>query len=111
VEFHHIQIRVPENRIDEWEKHLAATFPRFSAPDGFLIVIARDTEQRGVYHMASVLAERERERVFREVREAGGGPTLLHPLLEQFGAEIGTRERGTGGTVSGLASPQWRSPA
>lgn len=106
MEFHHIQIRVPENRIDEWEKHLAATFPRFSAPDGFLIVIARDTEQRGVYHMASVLAERER--VFREVREAGGGPILLHPLLEQFGAEIVTRERGT---VSGLASPQWRYPA
>lgn len=104
MEFHHIQIRVPENRIDEWEKHLAATFPRFSAPDGFLIVIARDTEQRGVYHMASVLAER----VFREVREAGGGPILLHPLLEQFGAEIVTRERGT---VSGLASPQWRYPA
>ena len=50
----------------------------------------------------------ERERVFREVREAGGGPILLHPLLEQFGAEIVTRERGT---VSGLASPQWRYPA
>jgi hypothetical protein len=106
VEFHHIQIRVPEHRIDEWEQHLAATFPRFSAPDGFLIVIARDTEQRGLYHMASVLAERER--VFRQVREAGGGPVLLHPLLEQFGAEIVTRERGT---VSGLASPQWRYPA
>jgi hypothetical protein len=106
VEFHHIQIRVPENRIDEWEQHLAATFPRFSAPEGFLIVLARDTEQRGLYHMASVLAERER--VFREVREAGGGPILLHPLLEQFGAEIVTRERGT---VSGLASPQWTYPA
>ena len=106
MEFHHIQIRVPENRIDEWEQHLAATFPRFSAPDGFLIVIARDSEQRGVYHLASVLAERER--VFREVREAGGGPILLHPLLERFGAEIVTRERGT---VSGLASPRWRYPA
>ncbi len=106
MEFHHIQIRVPEDRIEEWEQHLAATFPKFSAPDGFLIVIARDHEQRGVYHMASVLAERER--VFREVREAGGGPILLHPLLEQFGAEIVTRERGT---VSGLASPQWSYPA
>ena len=106
MEFHHIQIRVPENRIDEWENHLATTFPRFSAPDGFLIVIARDSEQRGIYHVASVLAERER--VFREIREAGGGSILLHPLLEQFGAEIVTRERGT---VSGLASPQWRYPA
>jgi hypothetical protein len=46
--------------------------------------------------------------VFREVREAGGGPILLHPLLERFGAEIVTRERGT---VSGLASPQWSYPA
>jgi hypothetical protein len=108
VEFHHIQIRVPEHRIDAWEQHLAATFPRFSAPDGFLIVIARDGEQRGLYHLASVLAERERERVFREERAAGGGPILLHPLLEQFGAEIVTRERGT---VSGLASPQWSYPA
>jgi hypothetical protein len=106
VEFHHIQIRVPEHRIDAWEQHLAATFPRFSAPDGFLIVIARDAEQRGLYHMASVLAERER--VFREVREAGGGPILLHPLLEQFGAAIITRERGT---VSALAAPQWSYPA
>jgi hypothetical protein len=106
VEFHHIQIRVPENRIDAWEQHLAATLPGFSAPDGFLIVIARDNEQRGLYHLASVLAERDR--VFREVRAAGGGPILLHPLLEQFGAEIVTRERGT---VSGLASPRWTYPA
>jgi hypothetical protein len=56
--------------------------------------------------MASVLAGQER--VFREVREAGGGPILLHPLLGQFGAEIVTRERGT---VSGLAAPQWCYPA
>jgi hypothetical protein len=108
VGFHHIHIhiRAPESRVDAWEKHLAATFPRFNAPDGFLIVIARDTEQRSVYHMASVLTERER--AFRVVREAGGGPIRLHPLLEQFGAEIVTRERGT---VSGLASPRWRCPA
>jgi hypothetical protein len=46
--------------------------------------------------------------VLREVRAAGGGPILLHSLLEQFGAAIVTRERGT---VSGLASPQWSYPA
>jgi hypothetical protein len=106
VEFHHIAIRVPESQIDAFEEHLAASFPSFSAPDGFLLVIARDAEQRGLYHMASVLAEREP--VFAAVRAAGGGPLLLHPLLAQFGAEIVSRERGT---VAGLASPAWSYPS
>lgn len=102
MEFHHIVIRVPEDRLDEWDRHLAAHFPGFGAPEGFLVVIARDAETRGLYHMASVLGEREK--VFAAARAAGGGPVLLHPLLEQFGAEIVSRERGT---VAGLASPKW----
>jgi hypothetical protein len=102
VEFHHITIRVPDDRVEEWDRHLAAHFPTFSAPEGFLLVIARDAEQRGLYHMASVLGEREK--VFAAARAAGGGPVLLHPLLDQFGAEIVSRERGT---VAGLASPKW----
>ena len=105
MEFHHIAIRVPGDRIEEWDRHLAATFPGFAAPEGFLVVIARDNDQPGIYHMASVLADRER--VFREAREAGGGPLLLHPLLEKFGAEIVSRERCT---VSGIASPKWTYP-
>ncbi len=106
MEFHHIAIRVPDDRIEEWDRHLAETFPTFSVPDGFLIVIARDNEQPGIYHMASVLADRDR--VFRAVREAGGGAILLHPLLERFGAEIVSRERCT---VSGIASPRWTYPS
>jgi hypothetical protein len=46
--------------------------------------------------------------VFREVRQAGGGDILLHPLLAQFGAEIVSRERCT---VSGIASPEWTYPS
>lgn len=102
MEFHHIVIRVPDDRVEEWDRHLAAHFPTFSAPEGFLLVIARDNETRGLYHMASVLGEREK--VFAAARAAGGGPVLLHPLLNQFGAEIVSRERGT---VAGLASPKW----
>jgi hypothetical protein len=102
VEFHHIVIRVPDDMIDAWDRHLAAHFPRFSAPEGFLEVIARDADTPGVYHMASVLGEREK--VFAAAREAGGGPILLHPLLAEFGAEVVSRERGR---VVGLASPKW----
>jgi hypothetical protein len=105
MEFHHIAIRVPEDRIAEWDAHLASEFPKLKAPGGFALVIARDNETRGIYHMASVLADREK--VFRDVREAGGGPLLLHPLLEKFGAEIVSRERGT---VSGVATPAWTYP-
>ena len=102
MEFHHVVIRVPDERVDDWDRHMAQHFPSFQAPEGFLLVIARDNEQRGLYHMASVLSDREK--VFGAVRAAGGGPILLHPLLEQFGAEIVSRERGT---VAGLASPKW----
>ena len=102
MEFHHIVIRVPEAQIAAWDKHMAEQFPKLVAPAGFAIVIAKDNEQRGIYHMASVLADRDQ--VFRDVRDAGGGPILLHPLLDQFGAEIVTRERGT---VSGLSTPKW----
>ena len=106
MEFHHIAIRVPDDKIEAWDRHLATEFPKLQAPAGFALVIARDNEQRGLYHMASVLADRDK--VFRDVREAGGGPLLLHPLLEKFGAEIVARERGT---VSGLATPDWTWPA
>ena len=106
MEFHHITIRVPDDRIAAWDQHLASEFPKLEAPAGFALVIARDNEQRGLYHMASVLADRDQ--VFKDVRAAGGGPLLLHPLLEQFGAEIVSRERGT---VAGLATPLWSYPA
>jgi hypothetical protein len=105
VEFHHIAIRVPADKIEAWDRHLADEFPKLKAPDGFVLVIARDNEQPGIYHMASVLANRDQ--VFRAVREAGGGPLLLHPLLDAFGAEIVSRERCT---VTGLATPAWTYP-
>lgn len=60
MEFHHITIRVPDDRVEAWDRHLAEHFPRFQAPEGFLLVIAADPEQRGLYHMASVLGEREK---------------------------------------------------
>jgi hypothetical protein len=105
VEFHHIAIRVPNDRIAEWDRHLATEFAKLTAPAGFALIIAKDDEQAGIYHMASVLADREQ--VFRDVRAAGGGPLLLHPLLEQFGAEIVSRERCT---VSGISTPAWTYP-
>jgi hypothetical protein len=105
MEFHHIAIRVPDDRLAEWDRHLATEFPKLTAPVGFVLVIARDNEQPGIYHMASVLADRDQ--VFKDVRAAGGGPLLLHPLLEQFGAEIVSRERCT---VAGIATPAWTYP-
>jgi hypothetical protein len=102
MEFHHITIRVPQDKIAAWDKHLSTEFGKLEAPAGFALVIARDNDQPGVYHMASVLADRDQ--VFKDVRAVGGGPLLLHPLLEQFGAEIVSRERGT---VSGLSTPRW----
>ena len=105
MEFHHIAIRVPNDQIAAWDAHLASEFPKLQAPAGFVLVIARDNDQPGIYHMASVLADREQ--VFRDVRAAGGGPLLLHPLLEKFGAEIVSRERCT---VAGLATPSWTYP-
>ena len=102
MEFHHIVMRVPQDRIEAFERHLSAHFPRFDAPAGFLEVVAKDNDSPGLYHMASVLGEREA--VFAAARAAGGGPVLLHPLLAEFGAEIVTRQRGT---VAGLASPKW----
>jgi len=105
VEFHHIAIRVPEEKIAAWDAHMASEFPKLDAPTGFVLIIAKDNERRGLYHMASVLANRDQ--VFRDVREAGGGPLLLHPLLDQFGAEIASRERCT---VQGIATPKWTYP-
>ena len=106
MEFHHVVIRVPSSRVGEWDAHLAAEFPKLQAPEGFALLIARDNEQPGLYHLTSVLADRERN--FREVRAAGGGELLLHPLLARFDAEIVARERGT---VAGLATPRWTYPA
>jgi hypothetical protein len=106
VEFHHIAIRVPADRVAAWDAFLAAEFPKLAAPDGFALLIARDNEQSGLYHFTSVLADRERN--FREVRAAGGGELLLHPLLARFEAEIVGRERGT---VVGLTTPRWTHPA
>jgi hypothetical protein len=106
VEFHHIAIRVPEDKIAAWDAHMASEFPKLAAPAGFAMIIAKDNETRGLYHMASVLADRDQ--VFRDVRAAGGGPLLLHPLLDQFGAEIVSRERCT---VQGIATPKWTYPA
>jgi hypothetical protein len=105
VEFHHIVIRVPADRVAAWDALLAAEFPKLAAPEGFVLLIARDNEQSGTYHFTSVLAERERN--FREVREAGGGELLLHPLLARFDAEIVSRERGT---IVGLTTPRWNYP-
>ena len=106
MEFHHIAIRVPDDQIAAWDAHVAAEFAKLRAPEGFALVIAKDNEQPGIYHFTSVLAERERN--FREVRAAGGGELLLHPLLARFNAEIVSRERGT---VQGLATPAWTYPS
>lgn len=106
MEFHHIVLRVPADRIAAFDQHLAETFPAFNAPDGMILVIAASQDQPGIYHFTSVLANREQ--VFLESRAAGGGSLLLHPLLEQFGAEIVSRDRAT---VSGLTTPRWNYPS
>jgi hypothetical protein len=105
LEFHHIQIRVPTDQIAAWDAHVAAEFKKLTSPPLFALVIAKDNEQAGLYHFTSVLGDRERN--FREVREAGGAELLLHPLLARFGADIVGRERGT---VQGLATPAWTHP-
>ncbi|MBM4419399.1 MAG: hypothetical protein FJ033_13985 [Chloroflexi bacterium] len=105
MEYHHIVIRVPSDRVAAWEAHIAASFPPFRAPDGFALTIGRDDAEAGIYHMSSVLADRTT--VFVAAREAGGGSVLLHPLLERFGAEIVRRDRGT---VVGMATPRANYP-
>jgi hypothetical protein len=106
MELHHIRIRVPLDQVAAWDAHVAAEFAKLRAPEGFALVVGKDTEEPGLYHFTSVLAERERN--FREVRAAGGGELLLHPLLARFNAEIVSRDRGT---VQGLATPAWTHPA
>ena len=106
MEFHYITLRVPEGRIAEFDQHLAVSFPAFNAPDGMILIIAASPEQPGIYHLTSVLANREQ--VFLDARAAGGGSLLLHPLIDQFGAEIVNRNRAT---VVALATPRWNYPS
>lgn len=106
MELHHIRIRVPLDQVAAWDEHVAAEFAKLRAPELFALAIGKDVEEPGLYHFTSVLGDRERN--FREVRAAGGGELLLHPLLARFNAEIVSRDRGT---VQGLATPAWTYPS